>query len=62
MYHVAFPSIALRVSTTHNFTRDRDQHAHIKNGGSFFAIEVDRHFLVTKYGDPSFFLLFWTEQ
>ena len=60
-YLRSFLSIALRIFTAHNFTRD--YLAHIKKMTAFslwpeLARKVNRHFLVNEYGDLSFFLFF----
>ena len=58
----SFPSIALRIPTAHNFTRD--QRARIRKWRLLLYIwlnlvkEVIRHFLENDSGDLSFFLLF----
>ena len=53
-----FPSIALRIPTAHNFTRDLAR-AHYKMAAFSLwldlAIEVNRHFLENERGDLSFF-------
>ena len=51
-----FPSIALRIPTTHNFMGDK--HAHWKMAAFSLRLdlaeEVNRHFLVNDYGDLVF--------
>ena len=54
----SFPSIALRIPTAHNCTRD--ERARIRKMAAFslrlgLAEEVNRHFLENDYGDLSFF-------
>ena len=54
----SFPSIALRIPTAHNFTRD--ERARIRKWRLFslwldFVKEVNHHFLENDSGDLSFF-------
>ena len=57
IYLRLFPSIALRIPTAHNFTRD--QRAHYKMAAFSLwldlATEINRHFLENERGDLSFF-------